>query len=53
MTAYDWLLIAVIAVGAFFAVRSAVRRKKKGGCSGNCSACSGCSATERPSKDKE
>ena len=44
MNWYDCLLVAVIAVCTFFAVRSIIRRKKKGGCacSGACSACSGC-----------
>ncbi len=37
----DGIVILVLAVMVFFAVRSMWRRRKAGGCSG-CSGCSGC-----------
>ena len=34
----DWLLLAVIAIGAFFAIR-ATRRGHTGSCGGDCTRC--------------
>ena len=34
----DWLLLAVIAIGAFFAIR-ATRRGHTGSCCGDCARC--------------
>lgn len=42
MSAADYVILAIIAVAIFFAVRSLVRRGKKGGCGCGCSDCSGC-----------
>ena len=36
----DALVLAVIALGVFFAIRSMVKQKKAGGCAG-CSGCGG------------
>jgi hypothetical protein len=41
----DYLLLALLALGVFFAIRKMVKRKQEGsfcGCGGNCSGCSGC-----------
>ena len=38
----DMILLAVLGVCVFFAVRSLLRNKKKGGCCGNCAGCKGC-----------
>ncbi len=43
MSVWDYLVLAAVVLAVFFAVRSIVKRRKKGGCagcSGNCSACS-------------
>lgn len=42
MSAADYVILAIIAAAIFFAVRSLVRRGKKGGCGCGCSDCSGC-----------
>lgn len=38
----DIIIGIIITVSLIFAVRSAVRKHKKGGCCGNCSDCKGC-----------
>ncbi len=41
----DYLLLALLALGVFFAIRRMRKRKKEGsfcGCGGNCAGCSGC-----------
>lgn len=38
----DIIVIIVVLVGVFFALRHVFRRRKSGGCCG-CSSCSGCS----------
>ncbi len=43
MSPLDYIILAVLAIALFFALRSMIRRKRSGGCigcSGNCSACS-------------
>ena len=43
MSVWDYLVLAAVVLVVFFAIRSIVKRRKKGGCagcSGNCSACS-------------
>jgi len=48
MNIYDYLLLALIAAGAFFALRAVVRQKKRGGgCSGCCGSCASCSACKK------
>lgn len=42
MNIWDIVICAVLAVAVFFAIRSAVKQKKKGGCCGNCSDCQNC-----------
>ena len=43
MNTADMVLIAVIAAAVALAVRACVKRRKKGGCCGECSRCrSGC-----------
>lgn len=42
MNAGDIIIIAVVAVCVFFALRSVVRSRKKGGCSCGCSDCTAC-----------
>ena len=42
MTVGDYIILAVIAAAVFFAVRSLVRQRKRGGCGCGCSGCSGC-----------
>jgi len=45
MNILDWLLLLAVAAGVFAALRSSLRRKKRGGCcgcSGGCAGCSGC-----------
>ncbi len=37
------LILALVAVVVFFAVRSLWRQHKAGGCCGNCAQCGGCS----------
>ncbi len=39
----DLVIIALLAVAVFFAVRSIRKTKKKGGCTGNCASCGCCS----------
>ena len=38
----DFFILAAVAAGIFFAVRSMIRQRKSGGCVG-CSGCTGCS----------
>lgn len=51
MTVGDYIILAVIAAAVFFAVRSLVRQKKRGGCGCGCSGCSGCPMNGNCSKD--
>ncbi|WP_353095745.1 FeoB-associated Cys-rich membrane protein [Tissierella praeacuta] len=37
----NYIIIGLIIVSLFFAIRSIIRNKKKGGCPG-CGSCSGC-----------
>lgn len=39
MNGYDILLLGIIAACVVLAVRFQLRRRKKGGCSGQCGAC--------------
>ena len=50
----DWVLLAILAVILFFALRRTFRSKGScncagGGCSGNCASC-GCGKTDCPSR---
>lgn len=38
----DIITVSIIIVSLCLAVRSAVKKRKKGGCCGNCSDCKGC-----------
>lgn len=38
----DIIIMAVLAVAAFFIIRSQLRRMRSGGCSGGCAECGGC-----------
>ena len=50
MSVPDIIILAAVAAGLFFAVRSIVRQKKRGGCAG-CPGCSGdCSSCGRQEK---
>ena len=54
MNLIDWILLAVLAVILFFALRKTIRSKGScncagGGCSGSCAACS-CGKPDCPSK---
>lgn len=54
MNAMDWILLAVLAVIVFFALRKSIRGKGScscgcGSCSGNCASC-GCGKQDCPSK---
>ena len=51
MTVGDYIILAVIAAAAFFAVRSLVRQRKRGGGGCGCSGCSGCPMNGNCSKD--
>ena len=44
MNIYDFLILAAVAVLVYIAVRAATKKKKSGGCSGNCESCGGCSS---------
>ena len=48
----DIIVIIVVLVGVFFALRHVFRRRKSGGCCG-CSSCSGCSGCSGCSKKCE
>ena len=57
MNLIDWVLLAILAVILFFALRKTVRSKGScscgsAGCSGNCAACS-CGKPDCPSKKQE
>ena len=39
----DWILLGVIAAAVTAAVIHVIRRKKQGGCCGDCASCQGCS----------
>lgn len=41
MSAWDWMLLAAVLVGAGFALAHLLKRKKSG-CRGNCHSCGGC-----------
>ncbi len=42
MSPLDWLLLALLGAALFLAVRSCVRRSRRGGCCGGCARCDGC-----------
>ncbi|MBQ6361406.1 MAG: FeoB-associated Cys-rich membrane protein [Lachnospiraceae bacterium] len=42
MGVVDFLLITIIAAVIVLAVRLMIKRKRRGGCSGDCGRCSGC-----------
>lgn len=46
MSPGDIIVIVVVLVGVFFALRHVFRRRKSGGCCG-CSSCSGCSGCSK------
>ena len=49
MRLVDYLLLALLAVGVFLAIRKMVKRKREGsfcGCGGNCAGCSGCARAQ-------
>jgi hypothetical protein len=49
MSGLDGILLLAVAAGVVLAIRSMLRRRKRGGCCGcgNCSGCSGCGADRR------
>ena len=50
MGAADWIVIGVLAVIIALSIRSMIKLKKNGGCSGNCSGCgSSCSCDRNDS----
>ena len=50
MSPADFIILAAVAIGLFFAVRSIVRQKKRGGCAG-CPGCTGdCSSCGKQAK---
>ena len=56
MNLIDWILLAVLAVILFFALRKTIRSKGScncagGGCSGSCAACS-CGKPDCPSRKR-
>ncbi len=54
MNPADIFLLILIAVAVIAAIGAIVRsRKKGGGCSGNCSACHGCSHEEKNKQDRK
>ena len=53
MTGGDIFVLVLVAVGAFFAVRSVLRDRKNGGCGGNCAGCSGCGGAFSPDQNQE
>ena len=45
----DYALLALLALGVFFAIRKMVKRKQEGsfcGCGGSCAGCSGCARAQ-------
>ena len=45
----DYALLALLALGVFFAIRRMVKRKQEGsfcGCGGSCAGCSGCARAQ-------
>lgn len=45
MSILDYSLLALVALGVFFAIRRMAKRKREGsfcGCGGSCAGCSGC-----------
>ena len=45
----DYLLLALLALGVFFAIRRMYKRKREGsfcGCGGSCAECSGCARAQ-------
>lgn len=42
MNAGDVIILLIVALCIFFAVRSIVKQRKKGGCSCGCSGCNAC-----------
>ncbi|MBQ1631890.1 MAG: FeoB-associated Cys-rich membrane protein [Clostridia bacterium] len=43
----DWIILAAILCAVGFAVFFAVRKKRRGGCCGDCSACGGACSCEK------
>ena len=43
----DMIIIVILAIAAFFVIRSQLQKIKRGGCGGGCSGCSGCACREQ------
>lgn len=48
----DIIIMTVIAVAAFFIIRSQLRKVGKGGCGGSCAGCGCCGQCGEESKEK-
>ncbi|HIW80428.1 MAG TPA: FeoB-associated Cys-rich membrane protein [Candidatus Acetatifactor stercoripullorum] len=49
----DIVIVAAIAIAAFFIIRNQLRRIRKGGCGCGCAGCSGCGAEKKRSQTQD